>query len=205
MSGFPESEPTAEPEPEIVGERRRTWVWPSVAVGVLLFVLFAAWVGVDFKHRTSDGVIVLEHVPNGSEILVDGNKIDFKWPGVDKPLEIRAVPGQRKVEVKWEGLKTFGEVVTVKADRSAEVIVRLEPRVVERPSKNEADARHAKTVETPTPATVRPVISRFARNDVEGWHTLNQDGSSDATWNFRTDSLGDNSWLLAIDHRNAKE
>ena len=61
--------------------RRSAWVWPSVAVGVLLLGLFAAWMGGVFKVKTPDGVIVLENVPKDSDILVDGNKIHFLVAG----------------------------------------------------------------------------------------------------------------------------
>ena len=42
-------------------------------------------------------------------------------------MEIRAVPGQHKLEVKKDGFKTFGEVVTIKPDESEEVTAGLEP------------------------------------------------------------------------------
>ncbi|HKM54978.1 MAG TPA: serine/threonine-protein kinase, partial [Isosphaeraceae bacterium] len=120
--------------------RRPPWVWASAASGVLLLGLLAAWLGV-FKVKTPDGVIVLENVPKDSEILVDGNKITFTWPGVGKSLEIRAVPGQRKVEVKKDGFTIFAKEMTVKTDGSEEITVRLEPRVVALPGKKEPITR----------------------------------------------------------------
>ena len=119
-----------EATPAVAPMRRPPWVWPSVAVGILMFGFLAAWLGGVFRVKTPEGVIVLENVPKDSEILVDGDTITFKWPGIDKPLEIRAVAGQRKVEVKKDGFKTFGEVVTLAANSSEEVTVRLEPQVV---------------------------------------------------------------------------
>jgi hypothetical protein len=71
--------------------------------------------------------------PDTFAFFVEGNKITFTWPGADKPLEIRAVPGQYRVEVKKDGFKTFGKVVTVETDGSEEITVRLEPAVVARP------------------------------------------------------------------------
>jgi formylglycine-generating enzyme required for sulfatase activity len=88
------------------------------------------------KFKTPDGVIVLENVPKDAEILVDGSKISFTWPGGGKPVEVRAVLGQHKLEVKKDGFKTFGKEVTFKADDSEEVTVRLEPLVVFRPEPN---------------------------------------------------------------------
>lgn len=138
----------------------------GVAVGVLMLGLLAAWMGGVFKVKTPDGVIVLENIPKDSEILVDGDKITFAWPGVGKPLEIRAVPGQRKVEVKKDGFKTFGEVVTVKTDKSEEVTVRLEPLFVDRPGKKEADAPEAKAGEEP--ALKREVVESRPKSDATG-------------------------------------
>jgi serine/threonine protein kinase len=117
--------------PVVVPTRRPPWVWPAVAVGVVVLGLLVAWLGGTFRVKTPDGVIVLENLPKDAEILVDGGKITVTWPGDDKPVEIRAVPGQRKVEVKKDGFKTFGEVVTVKTGESEEVTVRLEPLDVE--------------------------------------------------------------------------
>jgi formylglycine-generating enzyme required for sulfatase activity/serine/threonine protein kinase len=128
MVDFQETERKTGAATEVAPRPWNPWVWSSVAVGVLILSVFAAWMGVVFKVKTSDGkgMIVLENVPKDSEILVDGDKITFAWPGVGKPLEIRAVPGQHKVEVKKDGFATFGEVVTVKADDSEEITVRLE-------------------------------------------------------------------------------
>ena len=82
--------------------------------------LIAAWLDGVFEVKTRDGVIVLENVPKDSEIRVDDNKINFTWPGAGKPLEIRAVPGEHRIEVRKDGFKTFGEVATVKTDESEE-------------------------------------------------------------------------------------
>jgi hypothetical protein len=125
-----ESRDDSEPRGErSVGETTRwpPWVWPAVATGVLMLALLAAWIGGVLKVKSSEGVIVLENVPKDAEVLVDGGKVTFTWPGAGEPVEIRAVTGQRRLEVKKDGFKTFGEVVTFKADKREEVTVRLEP------------------------------------------------------------------------------
>jgi serine/threonine protein kinase len=130
MIDFEQTERELEAATDVAPTRWRPWVWSSVAVGVLILSVFAALLGGVFKVKTSDGkgMIVLENVPKDSEILVDGDKITFAWPGVGKPVEIRAVPGQHKLEVKKDGFKTFvDKEVTFKTDESEEVIVRLEP------------------------------------------------------------------------------
>jgi hypothetical protein len=113
--------------PAVGPARRPSWVWPSAVIGLLMFGLFAAWLGGVFKVKTPDGVIVLENLPRDAEVFVDGGKITLSWPGIGKPVEIRAVPGQRKVEVKRDGFSTFVKEPTVKVDGSEEVTVRLEP------------------------------------------------------------------------------
>ncbi|MHC5540364.1 family 16 glycoside hydrolase, partial [Singulisphaera rosea] len=101
----------------------------ALAAGVILFASLAAWWVGPFSLKTADGWIVLDEVPKGATIFVDGDKINVRWPGIGVPLEIRAVPGQRRVEVKKDGFKVFGQVVTVASDGSEELKVRLEPLV----------------------------------------------------------------------------
>ena len=113
--------------------------------------LIAAWLDGVFEVKTRDGVIVLENVPKDSEIRVDDNKINFTWPGAGKPLEIRAVPGEHRIEVRKDGFKTFGEVATVKTDESEEVTVRLEPVVAHRQGKTKEDTPQARGSEHPRP------------------------------------------------------
>ena len=163
--------------------RRPPWMWPSVAVGVLMFGLFAAWMGGVFKVKTPDGVIVLENVPKDAEVFVDGTKITLSWPGSGKPLEIRAVPGQRKIEVKKDGFATFAKELTVKADGSEEITVRLEPLDVDRPGKQEehaADATVTERNERPDRLPPRPVnddggtsgfVTLLNGKDRAGWKT----------------------------------
>jgi formylglycine-generating enzyme required for sulfatase activity len=126
-----ETEDAMAAAPSIAQTEWPRWVWPAVALGVLMLGLFAAWMGGVFKVKTPDGVIVLENVPKDSEILVDGTKISFTWPGASQPVEIRTVPGQHRVEVHTEGFRTFGTDLTIKTEGSEEVTVRLEPLVNE--------------------------------------------------------------------------
>ena len=152
--------------------------------GMLMVGLFAGWMV--FKLWTPDGVIVLENVPKDSEILVDGNKITFTWPGGGKPVEIRAVPGQHHVEVNREGFRTFGRDVTIKSDESEEVRVRLEPPepplAVVQPEPGTPHAPEPTDVkdQKPKPGVVspRPVnddtgasgfVSLFNGKDLSGW------------------------------------
>ena len=111
----------------VTSTSRPRWVWPTVAASALLSVFLIVWLAVTLKVKTADGVIVLKNVPEDAEILVDGDKITFTLPGDDKPVEIRAVPGQRKVEVKKDGFKSSSQEVTLSTGGRAEMIVSLEP------------------------------------------------------------------------------
>src|SRR5262249_22197564 len=150
---FRKEESSTDAAPAVEPTRRPPWVWLSVAVGVLMLGLIAASLGGVFKVKTSEGVIVLENVPKDSEVLVDGDKVTCTWPGGGKPVEIGAVPGRRKIEVKKDGFSTFAKELTVKAGGSDEVMVRLEPLADDRPAKRGADAPEATTDRTAGPVT----------------------------------------------------
>src|SRR5262249_1342047 len=113
--------------PEAAPARRPPWVGASVAVGLVILGFLAAMLAGAIRVKPRDGVIVVEGVPMDAEVLVDGHEITVTRPGVGKPVVVRAVPGERQVEVKADGFQAFGEVVTVKAGGTQEVRVRLEP------------------------------------------------------------------------------
>jgi serine/threonine protein kinase len=173
-----------EAESSIEQARRPAWVWPSVAIGVLMLGFFAAWLGGVFKLKTSEGVIVLGNVPMDSEILVDGDKISFTWPGGGKPVEIRPLLGRRKIEVKKDGFTTFVKELIVKTDKE-EITVRLEPIDPTRLGKNDAaDGLPTRAVDGPAQPLVGkpkmpPALVKLARGDtlVVGWNGEKNDWS----------------------------
>ncbi len=99
------------------------------AVGLLVVGIVAALMGgiFDVKVKTPEGLIVLKGLPQGADVLVDGDKISLTWPGENKPVEIRAVIGERKLEVIRGGVRQFGRKVTVRANESTQVTAVLEP------------------------------------------------------------------------------
>jgi len=107
MIDFRQTDNLMEPAPDSAPRWLTRRVWPFVVVGLLMVGLFPVWRGGLFKVKPPDGIIVLEKVPKDSEILVDGIKIAFAWPGGGKPVEIRAVPGQHRIEVNGDRLRPF--------------------------------------------------------------------------------------------------
>jgi len=158
--------------PSVAPTARRTWVWPSVAVAVLLVTLCSAWLGGVFKVKTPEGLIVLKDVPQDAEITVDGNTVRLAWPGSGKPFEIRAVPGDHQVEVKKDGFRAFGEIVRVKTDGAPEVTVPLEPLVVNRPAQEKQTEIGAKREEEPKTAAVPVPRSDLERIATGKWVRL---------------------------------
>ena len=116
------------------------WVWATVGVGMIVMAVMAAWLGVNLKLKTSDGVIVLRNLPEDVEVLVDGNKVSLTWPGGGEPVKIQALPGQRKITIMKGGFTTFSNEVTIKSGESKEIMVKFEPDNPDRPRSAESNA-----------------------------------------------------------------
>ncbi len=149
------------------------WVWPTLTAATLLFASFLALFVLDFRVKTPDGTIVLQGLPGDADLLVDGVKVKLTWPGDDKPVEIRAVPGEHKVEVSKGGFQTFGQRVRFQSGGSETVIVRLEPLVPERAA---ATVPASKVVASPSPPASR-FMSLFNGKDLKGWKDFLPNGS----------------------------
>ena len=120
--------------------RRPPWLWPSVAVGVLLLALFAAWALV-VRVKTSNGVMELVDLPRDAEVFVDGEKVALTWPGGGKPAVISVTAGTHKVTVKKDGMEFSGAEMTVRAEGKAEFLVRFVPPADSPVAKGKADDR----------------------------------------------------------------
>jgi serine/threonine protein kinase/formylglycine-generating enzyme required for sulfatase activity len=110
--------------------RQPPWMWPSVAVSVLLLGLVTAWASGVFSVKTKDGVIVLQGLPDKAEVFVDGEKVNVTWPGGGSPAEITVPPGKRGVQVKKDGFQVFGPelgVVSVASGEKTPLTIRLVP------------------------------------------------------------------------------
>ena len=88
MIEFRETESSMEEAPEVAPRRRPPWVWPSVAVGVLMLGLFAAWLGGVLRVKTPEGDLVFSDLPEQSVVTVDGKVYTVEWPGGKGPAKV---------------------------------------------------------------------------------------------------------------------
>jgi formylglycine-generating enzyme required for sulfatase activity len=107
--------------------RQPPWMWPSLAIGAVLFGLITAWASGVFSVKTKDGVIVLQDLPDKAAVLVDGEKVNVSWPGGGSPAQITVPPGKRGIQVKKDGFQAFGDEVSLASGEKKLLSVRLEP------------------------------------------------------------------------------
>ncbi len=119
-----ETEPSRDEKPAIGHTRRPPWLWPSVAVGVLLLGLLVAW-GVVIRIKTANGTVELVNLPKDAEVFVNDKEASVTWPGGGKPAVITVEAGQHKVKVKKDGIEVYGEEVAIQAGGSERLAVRL--------------------------------------------------------------------------------
>ncbi|MGO9466393.1 MAG: SUMF1/EgtB/PvdO family nonheme iron enzyme [Isosphaeraceae bacterium] len=101
------------------------WVWPVVA-GVLLLGLIIWWAPGVLKLKTSDGVIVVENVPESAVVEVDGQKVPVIWVK-GEPVRIEAPPGKHHVLVKRGRDLLLDEPVTLESGKPYALSVRRIP------------------------------------------------------------------------------
>ncbi len=113
--------------PAVAATRRRSWVWPSAAIGLLTLVFVGAWLGGVIKVRTPDGVIVLENLPENAHVLVDGGVVTLQTIKEGEFAISVAAGKNHRLQVKKEGFTTFGEEIEIDAGGRKSITVRLEP------------------------------------------------------------------------------
>ncbi len=114
--------------------RRPPWAWVSVATGVMLFGLVAAWLAGVFRVRTPDGDLVFDGLPAESVVTVDGKVCNVEWPGGQGPAKVSVPAGEHKVQVEINGVTVHGEDVKIAAGDKKWINVRWEPRGVTPPA-----------------------------------------------------------------------
>ncbi|HKI38363.1 MAG TPA: protein kinase [Gemmataceae bacterium] len=188
--------PAAAPAPKDAKKERRKakptpaawWKRPAVLAGgaaaILALLLVGLWAGGVFKVKTKDGTIVLENLPAGSEVLVDGEKVTVTWGADGKKAEIRVKPGTRKIVASRDGIDVIGEEVEIE-DGGRKVL-----------------AAHWKS---PASAEAAPARADAASSIVGTWDGTFPDGD---TWAFIISPdnimIGDNSFRGRFDQTGRK-
>ncbi len=136
--GTPPAPPRTNPAPRTgphAGARRRSRQKVLLIGGVIaacavvlaaaaLVALLAAGLP---RGQTRDGTIVLDHLPPGADVLVDGGKVVVLPRGDGKPIEVPVAAGKHKLEVRRGGFAVQAEELTVASGARRPFTVRLVP------------------------------------------------------------------------------
>ena len=174
-----ESAPSsANPSTSKIGRKRRSpavkrsarkigWIVGGAAVGLVLLGLLGLWASGVFKVKTKYGTLVLENLPAGAVVEVDGETVKLT-AGDGKPITIRVTAGRKhRLQVKKEGFNVFGQDVEIDAGERRPIRVRLEAQPV--PGKTSPTAETAD----------KGYVSLFNGKDLTGW--VHRDGKP-AAW-----------------------
>ncbi|MAT14694.1 MAG: hypothetical protein CMJ46_05415 [Planctomyces sp.] len=125
----PDNESSATLERLRAGRSQRKSVgWGNIAlvsVGFCFLLASVLWSTGIFPQAESTGTIVINNIPPGSEVFVDGERIDFEATDISTQTEIDSSVGSHSVLVKKDGFHAFGENIRVTSGEQIELDVRL--------------------------------------------------------------------------------
>ncbi len=116
---------SAQTAPAVAPAARRRWVWPAVAVGVVLVGLTAAMAGGVFKAKTPHGTLVIENVPADAVVLLDGSTATVTRNG--ETVTLTAMRGPHALKVVQGGNELLAKDEVVVTVDGEPVRVRVEP------------------------------------------------------------------------------
>ncbi|MBP3954462.1 protein kinase [Gemmata sp. G18] len=149
--------------------RRTPWVlWAAIVAGGLCAGTVGAWGAGLFKVKTADGTIVLENLPDGADVFVDGERVTVTW-GDGQKAEVRVRPGTRKVEIKKDGVTVRGEEVEIEDGKRRIVTAKLEPVAPPVPPEQGKQVPVVKGKEPPVKGD--GYVALFNGKDLTGWET----------------------------------
>ncbi len=129
----PKMQPTVVRKKDI--PRKPNWFLPTVIGLGSLIVLGLLWQLASFTFRTANGTIVVENLPAGAEVLVDGQKFEITWNAGKDKAEVSILAGTHHLRVLNQGNEIYGEKISVKGGDSTVVKV----SVIELPGSSTAD------------------------------------------------------------------
>jgi superkiller protein 3 len=119
------------------------WLWPSVAAGVLVVGLIAAWAVGVFTMKSTNAWLIFEDLPELADVLVDGEDVTVMVRRGKSPFEFSVTAGKHRVLVEKDGVELAGEEVSIGSGERKPIRVRLEPFVASEPRKISAPAAAA--------------------------------------------------------------
>ncbi len=97
------------------------WMWPAVIAGLLTMAFGGLWLGGMFKLRTPDGTIVVEQLPVGADVLVDGRRLEIEWNAGKDRAVVTIEPGTHELKVTSKGIEVLGRQVQVQSGKALSV------------------------------------------------------------------------------------
>jgi serine/threonine protein kinase len=151
----PEEQSLAVSEPT----RQPAWVWPSIAVGVLMVGLLVGYLVLVSRVKADRGELVFDGLPDDAVVAIDGSLVEVERPESEGPARVSVAAGEHSVKVELKGDEVAGEEVTINAGDQKWLRVRLLPNVGDRPEKDSGLAEKPKPSEvaaTQTTAAATP-------------------------------------------------
>jgi formylglycine-generating enzyme required for sulfatase activity/serine/threonine protein kinase len=114
------------------GQPPKPWFWSNHPVGTavafaLLIIAIGLWAGSVIRVRTADGILVVEVNEPNPDVYVDGEKVTVAWQNGGVKAEVGVKPGTRKVELKKDGFRVYGQEVTLEDHGRTMLVARLDP------------------------------------------------------------------------------
>ncbi len=114
--------PLSAPRAPGTASRRTRWLQPKAIAGAAAAVV-VGWLRGVLSLNTDHGVIELDNLPKHAEVFIDGRRVTVEWPAVGGPPQITVPAGERRVEVKVDGVEMKFETVTVKTSERRRISV----------------------------------------------------------------------------------
>jgi serine/threonine protein kinase len=126
-------------------------------------VLILGMIVVAFAFKSQNGLVVLQGLPSGAEVFVDGDRVTANQIAAGQPVEVTVHPGKRIVEVKKDGFRTFRRELIMESGGRYSLPIRLvsfthdvERRPINFPAGGDAKAKNVVDLRRPDPPAASP-------------------------------------------------